>query len=40
MPRRPSLHVVQRGHNRQPCVFAEEDYHTCLRWNANCGETK
>jgi putative transposase len=33
MPRRPRLnltdlplHVVQRGNNRQPCYFAEEDY--------------
>jgi putative transposase len=24
------LHIVQRGHNRQPCFFAEEDYHTYL----------
>lgn len=37
MPRRPRihldqvpLHIVQRGHNRQPCFFAEEDYHTYL----------
>lgn len=34
MPRRPRihldgvpLHIVQRGHNREPCFFAEEDYH-------------
>jgi putative transposase len=26
------LHIVQRGHNRQPCFFAEEDYHTYLHW--------
>jgi putative transposase len=33
MPRRPRihldgfpLHIVQRGHNREPCFFAEEDY--------------
>lgn len=26
------LHIVQRGHNRQPCFFAEEDYHSYLRW--------
>lgn len=39
MPRRPRihldgvpLHIVQRGHNRQPCFFAEEDYHTYLHW--------
>ena len=23
---------MQRGHNRQPCFFAEEDYHTYLHW--------
>lgn len=34
MPRRPRfqlaevpLHIVQRGINREPCFFAEEDYH-------------
>lgn len=39
MPRPPRihldavpLHIVQRGHNRQPCFFAEEDYHTYLHW--------
>jgi putative transposase len=39
MPRRPRillddvpLHVVQRGHNREPCFFAEEDFHTYLHW--------
>ena len=39
MPRRPrlhlnavSLHIVQRGHDRQPCFFAEEDYHAYLHW--------
>jgi putative transposase len=21
-------HIVQRGHNREPCFFAEEDYFT------------
>jgi putative transposase len=26
------LHIVQRGHNRQPCFFAEEDNHTYLHW--------
>ena len=33
MPRRPRiqldgvpLHIVQRGHNREPCFFGEEDY--------------
>ncbi|CAK0779828.1 transposase [Gammaproteobacteria bacterium] len=39
MPRRPRvhldavpLHIVQRGHNREPCFFGEEDYHTYLHW--------
>ena len=39
MPRRPRihldgvpLHIVQRGHNREPCFFAEEDYHAYLHW--------
>jgi putative transposase len=39
MPRRPRihidavpLHIVQRGHNRQPCFFVEEDYHTYMHW--------
>lgn len=39
MPRRPRthlddvpLHIVQRGHNRAPCFFAEEDYFTYLHW--------
>lgn len=39
MPRRPRihldnvpLHIVQRGHNRQPCFFAEEDYLAYLHW--------
>ena len=26
------LHIVQRGHNREPCFFAEEDYRSYLRW--------
>lgn len=37
MPRRNRLnltvaprHVIQRGNNRQPTVFAEEDYRFCL----------
>jgi putative transposase len=41
MPRRPRvhldaqpLHIVQRGHNRQACFLAEEDYHTYLHWLA------
>ena len=39
MPRRPRihldgmpLHLVQRGHNRQPCFFAEADYWAYLNW--------
>ena len=26
------LHIVQRGHNREPCFFAEEDYYAYLHW--------
>jgi putative transposase len=26
------LHIVQRGHNREPCFFAEEDYCCYLHW--------
>jgi putative transposase len=26
------LYIVQRGHNREPCFFAEEDYHAYLHW--------
>lgn len=26
------LHIVQRGHNREPCFFAEEDYYSYLHW--------
>jgi len=39
MPRRPRihldgvpLHIVQRGHNREACFLAEEDYHAYLHW--------
>ena len=39
MPRRPRvhldgvpLHIVQRGHNREPCFFCEEDYLTYRHW--------
>lgn len=39
MPRRPRihlddvpLHIVQRGHNREPCFFGEEDYQSYLYW--------
>jgi putative transposase len=39
MPRRPRvriagvpLHIVQRGHNREPCFFVEDDYHAYLHW--------
>ena len=26
------LHIVQRGHNRDACFFADEDYHAYLHW--------
>jgi len=26
------LHIVQRGHNRQPCFFANADYVAYLVW--------
>ena len=39
MPRRPRvlladypLHIVQRGINREPCFFTDEDYHCYLHW--------
>ncbi len=39
MPRRPRihldgvpLHIVQRGHHREPCSFAEDDYSSYLHW--------
>ena len=39
MPRRPRiqldgvpLHIVQRGHNREPCFFGEENYQSYLHW--------
>jgi len=39
MPRRPRIHladhpqhIVQRGHNRAACFFAEEDYRFTLHW--------
>jgi putative transposase len=39
MPRLPRiqldgipLHIVQRGHNREPCFFSEEDYASYLHW--------
>jgi putative transposase len=39
MPRRPRihlpglpLHVVQRGHNRDACFFAEDDYLAYREW--------
>ena len=39
MPRRPRiqldgvpLYIVQRGHNREPCFFGEEDYQSYLHW--------
>ena len=39
MPRRARIHIdeipihiVQRGHNREPCFFVEEDYSSYLHW--------
>ena len=39
MPRRPRvlladypLHIVQRGINREPCFFTDEDYYCYLHW--------
>lgn len=26
------LHIVQRGHNREPCFFGEDDYSSYLHW--------
>lgn len=26
------LHIVQRGHNREPCFFGEDDYLSYLHW--------
>ena len=26
------LHIVQRGHNREPCFFDEQDYNAYLQW--------
>lgn len=26
------LHIVQRGHNREPCFFSEDDYLSYLHW--------
>jgi len=35
------LHIVQRGHNREPCFFAEDDYSSYLHWLAEAlGETE
>lgn len=25
-----ALHIIQRGNNRQPCFFADDDYHCYL----------
>jgi putative transposase len=38
MPRQPRihlsipLHIVQRGHNREPCFLGEDDYFSYLHW--------
>ena len=26
------LHIVQRGHNREPCFFSDDDCHAYLLW--------
>jgi putative transposase len=46
MPRRPRilladhpLHIVQRGINREPCFFAEEDYLFYLHWLEEAART-
>jgi len=26
------LHIVQRGHNREPCFFTDDDCHAYLHW--------
>ena len=31
------LHIVQRGHNREPCFFAVEDFHTYLEGQKGWG---
>ena len=34
------LHIVQRGHNREPCFFCEDDYESYLYWLSKAlGET-
>lgn len=34
------LHIVQRGHNREPCFFCEDDYASYLYWLGKAlGET-
>ncbi len=34
------LHIVQRGHNCEPCFFSEDDYDTYLYWLGKAlGET-
>lgn len=35
------LHIVQRGHNREPCFFADGDYDSYLHWLGEAmGETE
>ena len=45
MPRKPRLqaaglpvHIIQRGNNRQPCFFAEDDYRFFLDYLAKLGK--
>ena len=44
MPRRvrlvlpgTSIHIIQRGNNRQACFFADEDYQVYLNWFGGIG---
>ena len=35
------LHIVQRGHNREPCFLAEKEYSSGLHWLGEAlGETE
>lgn len=30
------LHIIQRGHNRQPCFYADADFRAYLNWLRKC----
>jgi len=45
VPRKPRfylpgipVHIVQRGHSRQPVFFENDDYHTYLHWLSEAAE--